>query len=186
MGSFFIIKASIVFDNDASFGDRKEDFLVQAFVSKLAMKTFNKSVLLGTARLNIQRLHVGGMTPILNDVCDKFRAIVRANIRWGSLEISQMLERIQHLVTGDRSGGVNNQTLASILIDHRQHLHGSAIRRPIHDKIPRPDVAWIGRLHRIAHRPHAKAFLSPHPLDALAIDPPAFAAQQLMNCGFNF
>jgi hypothetical protein len=186
MGSFFIITASIVFDNDASFGDRKEDLLVQAFVSKLAMKTFNKSVLLGTARLNIQRLHVGGMTPILNDVCDKFRAIVRANIRWGSLEISQMLERIQHLVTGDRSGGVNNQTLAGILIDHRQHLHGSAIRRPIHDKIPRPDVAWIGRLHRIAHRPHAKAFLSPHPLDALAIDPPAFAAQQLMNCGFNF
>lgn len=103
-----------------------------------------------------------------------------------------MLERIQHLVTSDRARRMNDQTLAGILIQHRQHLHCSTVRGPIHNKIPRPDVAWIGRLHGVAHRhprtpfpfthrSHAKAFLSPHPLDAFAIDRPAFAAQQLMN-----
>ena len=45
------------------------------------METFNEWILPGTARLNIQRLPVGGMTPILNDVCDKFRSIIRANMR---------------------------------------------------------------------------------------------------------
>ena len=29
MGSFYMVKASIVFNDDAGFGDRKEDFLVQ-------------------------------------------------------------------------------------------------------------------------------------------------------------
>jgi hypothetical protein len=86
MRSFSIVKASIVFDDDdAGFGDGKEDFLVKALVSKAAMETFNESVLPGTARLNIQRLDVGSMTPILNDVGDKFRAIIRANIRWSPL-----------------------------------------------------------------------------------------------------
>ena len=43
MGSFFIVKAPIVLPDDAGFGDGKEDFLVQAFVAKTAMKTFNES-----------------------------------------------------------------------------------------------------------------------------------------------
>ena len=76
MGSFSIVKASIVFDDDAGFGNRKEDFLVEALVPKATMDTLNKSILPGTARLNIQRLHVGSKTPTLNDVCDKFRAII--------------------------------------------------------------------------------------------------------------
>jgi hypothetical protein len=103
-----------------------------------------------------------------------------------------MLEGLQDLTTGDRARRMNDQTLASILIDHRQHLHRSTVRGPIHNKIPRPDVAWIGRLHGVAHRhprtpfpfihrPHTKALLSPHALDALAIHRPAFATQQLMN-----
>ena len=95
MRSFSIVKASIVFNDDAGFGDRKEDFLVQALVSKAAMETFNKSVLPGTARLNIQRLDLGGKTPILNDMGDKFRAIVRANKRRRPLEIGQALQGIQ-------------------------------------------------------------------------------------------
>ena len=72
MGSFFIVKTSIVFNDDAGFGNRKEDFLVEALVPEATMEPFNKSILPGTAGLNIQRLHVGGKTPILNDVCDKF------------------------------------------------------------------------------------------------------------------
>lgn len=71
-------------------------------------------------------------------------------------------------------------------------FHRAAIRRPIHHKIPRPDVAWIRCLHRITHRcartpfsfihrSYAKPFLSPHALDAFAIDGPVFATQQLMN-----
>ena len=103
------------------------------------------------ARFNIQRLDVGRMTPILNNLGDKFRAIIRANICRASPEINQALEGIQHLVTGDGSGRVNDQTLAGILTDHRQHFHGSTVGGPIHNEIPRPDRAWIHRLHRIAH-----------------------------------
>ena len=110
MRSFSVIKASIVFNDDAGFGDRKEDFLVQALVSKAAMETFNKSVLPGTARLNIQRMDLGGKTPILNDMGDKFRAIVRANKRRRPLEIGQALQGIQYLTTGDRARRMNKQT----------------------------------------------------------------------------
>jgi hypothetical protein len=121
MRSFSIVKASIVFDDDdAGFGDGKEDFLVKALVSKAAMETFNESVLPGTARLNIQRLDVGSMTPILNDVGDKFRAIIRANIRWSPPVIGQALEGIQHLVTGNRAGAVNEQTWATSPVSYQE------------------------------------------------------------------
>ena len=87
MKSFSIVKASIVFDHDAGFGNGKEDFLVEALVPKATMEPFNKSILPLTVRLNIQRFHAGGKTPILNNLVDKFRAIVRTNIRWGSFKI---------------------------------------------------------------------------------------------------
>ena len=75
MGSFSIIQAAIVLHDDAGFRNGKEDFLVQALVPKPAMETFNKSILPGTARLNIQRLDVGELTPILNDMGDKFDTV---------------------------------------------------------------------------------------------------------------
>jgi hypothetical protein len=172
MGSFSIVKASIVFDDDAGFGDGKEDFLIQALVSKSTMETFNEWILPGTARLNIQRLHVGGMTPILNDMCDKFRSIIRANMRRSPLEIGQALKGIQYVTTVDRASRMNQQTLAGILIDHRQHLHGATVGGPIHNKIPRPDVARIRGLHRIAYR-RARAPFSVYPpsaREALPVD----------------
>jgi len=192
MGSLAIILASKVLNNDLGFGDGKEDFLIKALVPKAAMKTFNESILPGTARLNVKRLDVGEMTPILNDMGDKFRAVVRADIRWSACAIGQVLEYIQHAVTADRAGRMNDQTLARKLIDHRQHLHRPTVSSPIHNKIPRPDVPRIGRLYGIAarsaktpfsstHRPHAQAFLPTHALDAFAINAPAFVAQQLMN-----
>jgi hypothetical protein len=106
--------------------------------------------------------------------------------------MGQALKGLQHLVTGDRASRMNNQTLARVLIDPCQHLHRSTVDSPIHNEIPRPDVARIRRLHGIVHRRvrpsfsfthrlHAKPFLSPHALDAFAIDRPAFSAQQLMN-----
>jgi hypothetical protein len=88
MGSFSVVKASIVSDDDAGFGNRKEDFLVEALVPKATMDTLNKSILPGTARVYVQRLHVGGNTPILNNLGDKFRAIVQTNIRRGSISQS--------------------------------------------------------------------------------------------------
>ena len=129
---------------------------------------------------------------ITNEQCHKFGAIIRANKRRRALRCRQGFERIQDLVTGDRTCRMNDQTLTSIFIHHRQHLHGPTIRGPIHNEIPRPDVPCIGRLHRIAHRrpstpfllahrSHPQTFLPTHPLDPFAIDRPAGPAQQLMN-----
>ena len=66
------IQAPIVFHDDASFGDEKEDFLVKTLVSKTAMKTFDEAILPRAPRFDIQRLDLGRMAPILNDLSDKF------------------------------------------------------------------------------------------------------------------
>ena len=180
MGSILVVPASIVLHDDAGFGDGKEDFLIETLVSEAAMKTLDKSILPRAARLNVKRLNIRCLTPILNDLGDKFRAIIRANKRRRALRRGQGFERIQDLVTGDRTCRMNDQTLTGIFIHHRQHLHGPTIGGPIHNEIPRPDVARIGRLHWIAHRRsaapfqlthrwHAQAFLPTHSLDPFAI-----------------
>ena len=81
MGSLLVVQAPIVLHDDASFGDGKEDFWRKTFVSKTAMKTFDDAILPRAAWLDIQRLHLGGSAPVLNEPGDKFRAIIRANKR---------------------------------------------------------------------------------------------------------
>ena len=47
---------------------------IEIDVDKQVMKTFDKSIFPGTARLNIHRLDVHQPTPILDDLSDKLRA----------------------------------------------------------------------------------------------------------------
>jgi hypothetical protein len=75
MGSILVVPASIVLHDDAGFGDGKEDFLIETLVSEAAMKTFDKSILPRTARLNVKRLNIGCLTPILNNLGDKFETV---------------------------------------------------------------------------------------------------------------
>ena len=44
MGSLLVVHAPIVLDDDARFGDRKEDFGRQTLVSKTAMKAFDEAI----------------------------------------------------------------------------------------------------------------------------------------------
>ena len=96
------------------------------------------------------------------------------------------------MMAGQRAPRRDHQTLPRILVYHRQHLHRSAVGGSIHDEIPRPHVAWIGRLlgvgprraatrRPLAHGSHPQARLAPHVLDPFAINRPAFSAQELMN-----
>ena len=114
MGSLLVVHAPIVLDDDASFGDRKEDFGRQTLVSETAMKAFDEAILPRAARLDIKRLDPGGSTPILNASGDKFRAIIRANKRRCAPDLDQGFKCIQHLLTGDRARRINDQTLPSI------------------------------------------------------------------------
>lgn len=156
MGSLLVVHAPIVLDDDVGFGDRKEDFGCQTLVSETAMKAFDEAILPRAARLDIKRLDSGGSAPILHAWGDKFRAIIRANKRRCAPDLDQVFKRIQHLLTGDRARRINDQTLPSIFIHHRQHLHRSPVGGLSKNKIPRPDVAGIRRLHRIAlGRPRA-------------------------------
>ena len=100
MGSFLVVQTSIVLHNDAGFGDGKEDFLVQALVSKAAMKSFDESILPWAPRLDIKGLDPGRMAPILNDLGNKFGPIIRAYKRWCAPGLGQIFEDIQHLITG--------------------------------------------------------------------------------------
>ena len=66
MGPLLVVQAPIVLDDDAGFGDGKEDFWRKTFGSKTAMKTFDDAILPRAARLDIKRLNLGGSAPVLN------------------------------------------------------------------------------------------------------------------------
>src|SRR5262245_34552414 len=68
------------FQNNASLAQIAEEFSVKAFITQLVVKAFNVPVLPRAPRLDVERLDLLGLQPVLDAVGDKLGPVVAAQV----------------------------------------------------------------------------------------------------------
>ena len=100
VGSNPVVVLSPIFNDDARFAQIQQELSVQTFISKSAVETFDVAVLPRTAWIDIDRLDPVFSEPLLDFACDKFRAVIAADIGWNSMLHHRLPKRGQDLVGG--------------------------------------------------------------------------------------
>ena len=100
MRSFRIVVLSPVFNDDSCFAQIQEPLSIQAFIAEATVETFDVAVLPRTAWIEIDRLDPVFSEPLLDFACDKFRAVIAADIGWNSMLHHRLPKRGQDLVGG--------------------------------------------------------------------------------------
>jgi hypothetical protein len=100
----------------------------------------------------------------------------------------QILQILDHVLRREGTGYLQGQTLSGVLIDHGQQLQRTAILRPIHQEVVRPDVidllgpvpntAILTAARQTASTMllsrHLEMFLLPQSMDTFVIHLPPF------------
>jgi len=76
-----VVLCAPLFDDDLGFTQRIEDFAVQTFIAQLAVETFAVAILPGTARLDVERRRANSTQPATQCAFDKFRTVIRTQMR---------------------------------------------------------------------------------------------------------
>ena len=98
-----------------------EVLAVEQFVPELAVEGLVVDVLLGTARLDVERLHIDPLEPGTHRFGRELCAIVGSNVIGRSMPDKESGQDLQHVVGPQASGDLNGQALQATFIDHRQH-----------------------------------------------------------------
>src|SRR5690606_32737538 len=153
------------------------------------VEAFDVGVLPRAARLDVERPYARGGQPRPHGVCDELRPVVASDELRLTMHAKQV---IQH---GDDVGGrdaplhLERVALSRVLIDDGEELEPPAIGRLVHGEVVAPDVVLVLGPHALravfaAPQPaplslapyDLEAVLSPEPLHALPVHPPALAA----------
>ncbi len=86
-------------DDDACFLHGREFFAVQAFVSELAVETFDVTILPRAAWLDVRRTYIDRFKEPTHSTCDEFRTIVASNELWKSSDREQVYQHVNEVIT---------------------------------------------------------------------------------------
>jgi len=84
------------FNADSRLVQIREPFLVQAFVSHLAVERFDDRILNRLARLNKVQFHTAPEPPLIQSPTCELRAIIDLNRLWQSSRFTQSLQHSHH------------------------------------------------------------------------------------------
>ena len=84
MRTLCVVEAPPLLDQELRFGERGEDFAVQAFIPQLAVEALAIAVLPGAAGLDVECFYVEPGEPIAHGGGNELRADVRANVLRGA------------------------------------------------------------------------------------------------------
>ncbi len=85
------------------------------------------SILLGTARIDPDRLNADTFQPIPERCCRDLGTITRSNVLWFASLEQQSVKRFQHILASHLPRHRHGQRLTGVFIEHCQHL----VRVPI-------------------------------------------------------
>src|SRR6185312_7566164 len=137
------------------------------------------------------RLNASGAQEVPDRLGDEFRSVVAVNMPRDAADHEQIAQHVQYVVRGQASIHFQGYTLARVLVDDRQPLDRTAVRRAIEHEIPGPHVILVLGLTPYAATlagaqspllsllfPHLQALLTPQAIHPLAGHLPAIATQQ--------
>ena len=112
------------------------------------METLDIAIDPGATWINIERLDLVFLEPMLDLGRDKFGTVVAAYMRWDAVARHRLPHRFQDLLRADLPFDSDRQTLTRTLIKQGQHFQRAALVGPIKDKVPSPHVIGIECLGR--------------------------------------
>lgn len=149
---------------------RSEDSVVQDFVSKLAIKALDVSVLPRFPRLNECAFReVQG---------SEFRAIVADDSRWFSVNQIQPKEMVFHAVGRKAGSRLKKQTLPGVAVKNSKDSNLTTVFKSFMNKVHTPFLVSSGQLGLLlfddfhpafGFAPESESFLLPNPVNCLKI-----------------
>lgn len=143
-------------DDCSGFGQAAEDFAVEALVSELVVKALDVTVLPGGTRLDVERLDLVLLEPVLDDIRNELRSVVAANVLRGAALAHHPFEHLQHVLRANGPGDMRGQALPCVLVDQGQNAKRTALLRLIRHEVPAPHLVALRGAHSLhLCRPHA-------------------------------
>ena len=131
----------------ATFEFENIPFNTLRYVTK-TVKTLHKTVLPRAARLNVDRLDPILLKPPLDNLGDKLRAVIAAQILRCPVLGHRLLQPVQHIRRLHSPLCPQHMALTRVFIQNRQQLQGAAAHGRIRDEVPRPHMIPMRRRRR--------------------------------------
>ena len=174
-------------DQRASVRQAPELLHVETLVAQTGVERLAVAVLPGLAGFDVEGGGADLCEPLGQFEGDELRPVIGAHHRRPAVGEEQPLEFLHDARRGQRAADGRGQGLASVLIDHRQHLEHTSAGGGVEDEVVGPDVVGIFSLagHALAAaqalarppRGQREAQLAPEAQHALTIHEVAFPAQ---------
>ena len=115
------------FQDNARFVQIAEEFAVEAFIARLVVKALNVSVLPRAPGLDVKRLDLLGLQPVLDAGGDKLWAVVAAQVLGHSVAGYGCFDHRDHIDGSDRPRRMNRQALPGVFVQQGEDAKAAAI-----------------------------------------------------------
>ena len=121
-------------------GERDELLPIQTLVPQPAVERFDVRILHGFARSDEVELDAPLIRPVFEGARHEFGAVVDRDRPGGHATAEGPLQHGPHILAGEPKPALQDRTLATPLIDHREHPKRAAVKLRIVDEIHAPPL----------------------------------------------
>jgi hypothetical protein len=132
-------------ENDPSFWQAQEQLPVEQLVSKPAVEALHVTVLPRARLLDVERANARPRQPFLDLLSHELGPVVAPKMLGRTTHGEQVLQRHDHVPSGERPRHLDRQTLPRELIDHHQDPQLPAVFRPLREEVVAPHMVPMGR-----------------------------------------
>ena len=140
-----VVRNSPAFDQHLRLRQCVEDLSAQESIVKRSIERLDIAVLPRTARCDEQGLHVNTIQPTADRFRRELRAVVRTDVIRHAASHEQNTQTLQHTLTSRPSSHTDRQTLATVLVKHRQQTRRSSVIRATMHEVVAPHVIPVCR-----------------------------------------
>src|SRR5262245_22293463 len=164
---------------------------VQALVAELPVEALDEGVLHGLARLDEAQLDASLVGPLVQQPARELRSVVQYQRLGRTPALDHPIEDARHACRWDRPTDLDRERLAREVVYNVERSKGPCIGQGVGHEVDRP--ALVGPLGpgngppRSSRNllppssPYGEGLFSVNAIDALAVDPPAFTAEHVVD-----
>jgi hypothetical protein len=185
VGSVVVVFEAPVIDEDFGFEEGVERFHLEKLAAQVAVKGLDVGVLPRCAGFDVGGGDAGEAAPVPQALSDEFGAVVAPDVIRSASPLEEFFEDRDDSVRVDRPSRHGREAFAGELVRDIEDLDRSALAGFIEAEVHGPDVIGVighditgssaALLATAGPLGHVKPFVSPAPLDTLAIAMPTLS-----------